>query len=194
MRRSRLVQFIFVSTLIHLTLIALPRSFFDPIFPRTSVAIVPGKTAGAPIEPDFEVINLRLEVRSEPISSNLSQEEAKSESTQAGDSPQSSEPKKIPSSASQGEAVYFPPVPTYVVMPSVKDLKDGTLSVVLEILVDENGKPKEVNLPDTLHSSRLRENLEHSAMLFRFKPATKGGVPISAWVRLPISIKAGGRN
>ncbi len=191
-RQTRLAPFILISVLMHLALGLFPRSAFDPIFPRSSIATVREEKPISFDSIDFRLIDFELPQNAVNSSRQPTEKMTPPSSVETVSVVENDMAPQEQISVS-GDLIYLPPVPRYVVIPSVRGLDIERLEVVLEILVDETGKPQQVNLPDTL-GLELKQRLKQSAMLFRFEPATKGGVPTTAWVRLPLTITAGGSN
>ena len=187
--RYRLAPFVLLSILIHAGLVVFPRSAFDPVFPRSSIAIVAGENQ-AVSKADFEIIDFEIPAAVDYQAIRITSQAHAQTSRETIAS-------EVLSEASDKEQLppenlsYFPPVLRYITMPSIEDLDVSRIEVVVEILVDETGRPQKVNLPDTL-GFEIRERLRRSAMLFRFQPASEGGVPVASWIRLPITITAGG--
>ncbi len=60
-------------------------------------------------------------------------------------------------------------------------------TVVLRVLVDENGKPVQVLVAHSSGSHLLdRAALEHVLAAWRFHPATRDGKPVRAWAMVPV--------
>jgi protein TonB len=61
--------------------------------------------------------------------------------------------------------------------------------VRVHVLVGENGKPQEVTLGRTSGDSSLDEAAMEAVRRWRFEPARRNGVPVRAWVAVPVQFK-----
>jgi hypothetical protein len=90
----------------------------------------------------------------------------------------------------ESDTRFFPPVPRLIVPPNLGDLGIAHLSVRIRILVGVDGRPASIEIPDTLANQEVRGLLLESAAGFRFEPARVGKTPVSAWVDLPLELRA----
>jgi protein TonB len=65
--------------------------------------------------------------------------------------------------------------------------EEGT--VRLRVLVDENGRPKDIQVAQTSGFSRLDEAAKQAVRRWRFKAATDAGRPISVWTQVAITFR-----
>jgi protein TonB len=76
--------------------------------------------------------------------------------------------------------------PTYVAQ-EVRLGHAGT--VLLSVLVLENGRVGEVRIDQSSGYERLDESAAHTAKRWQFKPGMKDGVPVQMWKRVPITFQ-----
>jgi protein TonB len=65
--------------------------------------------------------------------------------------------------------------------------EEGT--VRLRVLVDENGRPQDIQIAQTSGSSRLDDAARQAVKRWRFKAATEAGRPISEWTQVAITFR-----
>ena len=65
--------------------------------------------------------------------------------------------------------------------------EEGT--VRLKVLVDENGRPKDVQVAQTSGFSRLDDAAKQAVRRWRFQAASEGGRPIAVWTQVAITFK-----
>lgn len=65
--------------------------------------------------------------------------------------------------------------------------EEGT--VRLKVHVDENGRPKDVQVAQTSGFSRLDDAAKQAVRRWRFQAATDGGRPIAVWTQVAITFK-----
>lgn len=59
----------------------------------------------------------------------------------------------------------------------------------VRMLVGENGRPQEVTLASSSGDASLDEAALEAVRLWRFEPARRNGVPVRAWVNVPVEFK-----
>ena len=192
----RLYRWIFVSLLLHSCLLALPSGFLERAFPpRTE----PLETEPADLTPDFEEIAISIIAMSgEPAAATLEAWEpeeaapAPSEDIFHAARPGTGPPKPggYGDSDSRADTRFFPPIPRLIVPPDLDDLKVSELSISIRILVGTDGRPVEIELPESLVDPEIRSRLTASARRFRFEPARKGDLPVQSWVSLPLQLQS----
>jgi protein TonB len=200
-RRSTLHIWIIVSVLVHIALILIPIHFLDIFFPRKGPTPI-GTTRD--LTPDFAIMAMKvITPRDQPsqlpasVTFRVPEEEEATED-QVPDIPQAisagqdatSQTGATGSPAGDFEPPYFPPVPRYIVPPTLDGLNIGTITLDLRILVGATGRPVEVVLPDTLTNEEVRRRLMESVRRFRFEPARRGDRPISTWIDLPLVLES----
>jgi hypothetical protein len=194
--RPCLYRWLVISILLHSCLLALPGGFLDKMFPpRTESA----DTRAMDLTPDFEdlaisVITMPGQPASTPVEAWEADEEAQSAAEESfqpsvpGIGPP--EPGGLGDSDSHADTRFFPPIPRLIVPPDLYDLDISTLSIDIRILVGTDGRPVEIELPETLVDPEVRRRLHASAGRFRFEPARKGDLPVQSWISLPLQLEA----
>jgi len=109
--------------------------------------------------------------------------------------PVTSSPALAPTGGTQGETVTAAPVeaslayrlaPLQFPAQALRDRMHGT--VLLRVLVDETGKPLDVEVEHGSGYGLLdRSAREQVLASWRFQPAMVGGQPVRAWARVPVS-------
>ncbi len=194
--RPSLRLWLMVSLLLHSCLLALPGGFIETVFPSRTA---PVRTAVADLTPDFEdiamgVIAMSEEPAVEPPERWEPEQAAATVSVEPHQPSMpgtgSLEPGGYGDSDSHADNRFFPPIPRLIVPPALDDLDISTLSINIRILVGTDGRPMEIELPETLVDLELRRRLMTSAGRFRFEPARKGDLPVTSWVSLPLQLEA----
>lgn len=100
-------------------------------------------------------------------------------------------PEERPSTISR-DGIYTKPVPTYQPLPRIKDRskeikRDGTISMRLTIGAD--GRVKEVQVLESLPG--VTDKVIAAVQQWKFKPATRNGMPVEGIFPVDISFKSG---
>jgi len=61
--------------------------------------------------------------------------------------------------------------------------------VIVRVLVGENGRPQEITLHASSGDSQLDESAMEAVRRWRFEPATRNGIRVRAWVKVPVEFK-----
>jgi hypothetical protein len=193
---DRLYRWLVVSLLLHSCLLALPGGFLETLFPPKTASV---ETAATDLTPDFEDMAISIITMSvAPTAAALDAWEPEDAAAVLpgeifhpavpGTGPP--EPGGHGDSDSHADTRFFPPIPRLIVPPALDDLDIFTLSVNIRILVDTDGRPVEIELPDSLVDPEIRRRLMASAGRFRFEPARKGDSPVRSWISLPLQLEA----
>ena len=194
--RPSLRIWLVVSLFLHSCLLALPGGFLETVFPARTA---PANTATTDLTPDFEDLAISVITMSgEPTVAPAETWEPEEAATDApveplGPSvPAAGAPESggYGDSDSHADTRFFPPIPRLIVPPALDDLDISTLSINIRILVGTDGRPVEIDLPETLADPEIRRRLTASAARFRFEPARKGDLPVTAWISLPLQLEA----
>lgn len=202
---SNLYKWIAISLAAHVILLLLPAHIFEAIFFQRTGGFSGGSRD---LTPDFadialSVLNLPsgpvVQVPAEQPDETAEAEEAPLPSGPPSGSPPADSPGEGTGSGegmgsgegpSVADAVFFPARPRLIVPPAMDDLRIKSLSVDLRILVDADGIPRQVILPDSLVGTEIGGRLLESARRFRFEPARKGDLPVQSWVDLPLLLES----
>jgi hypothetical protein len=204
-RQPGMGRWLVISAALHLCLLALPVAILEVVFP-TGPAPVP--RAGKDLTPDFRDIALHLveppadagqaartgkagEIQPVDEGPTLPEPELRVAGGEAG------LPAPVGTATEPGagggrpgiESGFFPPVPRLVVPPDLSDLNVARLSVLVRVLVGTDGRPAEIEIPDTLSNSLVRERILESIAGWRFEPAHEGGIPVRAWTDMPLELE-----
>ncbi len=194
--RPSLRRWLMISLLLHSCLLALPGGFLETVFPAR---IAPIPIAITDLTPDFEdiaisVIAMSGQPTAAPAETWEPQEaavvvpaEVLQPSLPGTGSPK---PGGYGDSDSPADTRFFPPIPRLIVPPALDDLDVSTLNVNIRILVGTDGRPVEIELPESLVDSEIRRRLMASVGRFRFEPARKGDLPVRSWISLPLQLEA----
>jgi hypothetical protein len=196
LRTVGLYRWLLVSLLFHSCLLALPSRFLERIFPTQTPSV---ETVPTDLTPDFEEMAISVVTMSgEPAAATLEAWEPEDvaevrpveafHAAQPGYGPP--EPAGYGDSDSQADTRFFPPIPRLIVPPDLDDLGVSSLSVNIRILVGTDGRPVEIELPESIADPEIRGRLMASAGRFRFEPARKGGLPVQSWISLPLQLEA----
>ena len=194
--RPGLRRWLMISLLLHSCLLALPGGFLETVFPAR---VAPIHTAITDLTPDFEDIAISVIAMSgEPAAvpaetwepeeaAVVAPAEVLQPSVPGTGSPK---PGGYGDSDSPADTRFFPPIPRLIVPPALDDLDVSTLSISIRILVGTDGRPVEIELPESLVDSEIRRRLMASVGRFRFEPARKGDLPVRSWISLPLQLEA----
>jgi protein TonB len=194
--RTSLHKWLVVSLLLHSCLLALPVAFLEVLFP-TKPEQAP--TEARDLTPDFE--DMAISIMSVPRESAALAEETSESEEMIADMPPEPPAPSGPVTGSElsgghgdsdspADTRFFPAIPRLIVPPALDDLDVSTLTVNLRILVGIDGRPLEVQLPETLEDPEIRKRLLASAGRFKFEPARMGDLPVQAWITLPLRLEA----
>jgi outer membrane biosynthesis protein TonB len=197
-RKSDLRLWLMVSLLLHSLMLALPARLFQVVFPEESVEVGYGSSD---LTPDFQeiafgVVEIPVEVplptppaeETEPADKAPVPEHAR----RMGGDHDSRRSGAQGEGESHADTRFFPPIPRLIVPPNIENLEVSILKVNIRILVGADGRPKEIELPDTLSHGEIRRRVLESAARFRFEPARMGDLPVAAWIDLPLEFEATG--
>lgn len=96
----------------------------------------------------------------------------------------SAAPPETSASEQKSQANYLDnPPPPY---PAVSRQLREQGRVVLRVLVDERGSPREIEIHRSSGYRRLDEAASRAVRYWRFVPAREGTVPVAAWVQVPV--------
>jgi hypothetical protein len=203
-RGSRLRIWILISILLHVGLVLLPGSVLDFFYPRETYTIRrPWPGVDFEFVPSYESPDRRAWERQIPEGMHLllrAEVEEEEESTE----PEVQPPTTPADETGTGEAdfargepgaelpvaQFFPPVPRYIVPPTLQDLGVESIELTVRILVDTRGLPDQILLPDTLLNEEIRRRVLAAARKFRFQPARRGDTPVESWVDLPLILES----
>jgi hypothetical protein len=197
-RGSRLDRWIMVSILIHLGMLLLPSSILDVFFPPEGAP-----RGGGPrdLTPDFAHVAFAVVEMTEPLA-------YEPQAAAVPDVPDIELPQTVsevlagkygrgpnaggdtPPQAAGNRSQLFPPIPLLVVPPTLDDLEVASLDVIIRVLVNVNGRPETIILPESLVDHALRKRILQCARRFRFQPARKGDLPVASWIDLPIAVES----
>lgn len=193
--RGGLCAWIVVSLVLHSFLLALPGRFIETVFPTKHEAVHDMPTD---LTPDFEEIAIsvvRMPGEPAPLPAEIMIADD-TEPSVAMEPSQPSAPEAGPplpagygNSDSHSDTRFFPPVPRLIVPPELHDLEVSVLNIDIRILVGIDGRPVEIELPETLADPEIRKRLLESAARFRFEPARKGDLPVASWISLPLELE-----
>jgi outer membrane biosynthesis protein TonB len=187
-----------LSVLIHAALFLTPARLFELVFPQDRVTSSEGPRD---LTPDFAEISLSIIPLPEepppevPMPQPLDMEKVQLQidpqpkptvSAKPGDPKPADDRHGLGEDSQPNRSHFFPPRPRLIVPPTLEDLDVSVIRINLRILVDKNGYPEKVVLPDSLTDDEIRKRLLESAMKFRFEPARKGDLPVTSWIDLPL--------
>jgi hypothetical protein len=192
---------VIVSVLLHLALLLVPGHIFDIFFPREKPTLKEGRTTDPwPGFSEIVMVVVPLEEEAEaraPVVVELDQPDVAP--TPISETPAASghlpgEPGIAHGEIPPGdiEPQFFPPIPRFIVPPSLEDLGIAALTVNVRILVTASGLPERVVLEDALADPEVRRRILDCAQRFRFEPARLGDTPVSSWIDLPLVMESAG--
>ena len=73
--------------------------------------------------------------------------------------------------------------------PSASIRANQTGTVILSVLVLENGRIGDVRIEQSSGHARLDESAVREARRWKLKPGTRDGVPVSMWKQIPITFR-----
>ena len=197
-RGTRLEKWIVLSILIHLGMLLLPSSMLDVIFPPEGA-----QRAGGPkdLTPDFHHVAFAVIETAQPLAHQppviavpdvpdvqLPHPVSEVLAGNWGPGPETGQA-KLPEPGHIGSQL-FPPIPLLVVPPPLEDLEITSLDVTIRVLVNAEGLPETIILPDSLSDHTLRQRILQCARRFRFQPAKKGDLPVASWIDLPLAVES----
>ncbi|MFH1314410.1 MAG: hypothetical protein ABIJ00_14435 [Candidatus Eisenbacteria bacterium] len=195
-------RWVIISILLHAGLVLLPAQFLHIFFPREMPAMREGRTRdpwSGLSDMVMQVIPIEVERTPETVDRAVLEivEEvpaptATREPATPGGSPEGAGIARADIPAGNVEPQFFPPVPRFIVPPTLEDLGISTIEVNVRILVSAKGLPRRVIIEDTLENPEVRERVLESAWRFRFEAAKLGYTPVESWIDLPLVLEATG--
>jgi outer membrane biosynthesis protein TonB len=197
---TSLRTWVIVSVLLHAGLLLLPAQFFQAVFPRDKPVLREGRTTDpwpglekmvmVVIPPEEEQVSeaenqAATEIEAEDVAPTPALEPAA-----AGGSPDGADVARADMPAGDIEPEFFPPVPRYIVPPTLEDLGISTIEVTVRILVTAGGLPEQVVIDDALDNPEVRRRVLECARRFRFEAARLGDTPIESWIELPLVLES----
>jgi hypothetical protein len=193
-------KWVAVSVLLHAGLLLLPAQFLQIFFPREMPVLRPGRTTDpwpgfskiamvvVPLEEEMvseAEARVELKVEEEDLIPTLT-----SEPSASGGSPEGSAIARASVPAGNVEPEFFPPVPRFIVPPTLEGLGIATLEVTVRILVTAKGMPESIIIDGTLDHPEVRRRVLECARKFRFEAARLGNTPVESWIDLPLVLES----